>query len=47
MIKYLLYGPCKVAYPNAICIVDGIYNNQYLYKFSNKSILGDNGYPLY
>ncbi|XP_075108897.1 uncharacterized protein LOC142180730 [Nicotiana tabacum] len=47
VIKHMMHGPCGKHRPTNSCMKDGQCKNHYPRPFSNKSIQGKDGYPIY
>jgi hypothetical protein len=43
----MMHGPCGPEYPNAPCMVDGKCSKKFPRDFTEETIFGENGYPLY
>ncbi|XP_070009184.1 uncharacterized protein [Nicotiana sylvestris] len=47
VVKHMMHGPCGKHHPTNSCMKDGQCMNHYPRPFSNKSIQGKDGYPIY
>ncbi|XP_075096268.1 uncharacterized protein LOC107806316 [Nicotiana tabacum] len=47
VVKHMMHGPCGKHRPTNSCMKDGQCKNHYPRPFSNKSIQGKDGYPIY
>ncbi|KXN86537.1 hypothetical protein AN958_09947 [Leucoagaricus sp. SymC.cos] len=43
----MMHGPCGDHFPNAHCMVNGRYSNQYPKPFNPETLYGEDGYPRY
>jgi hypothetical protein len=45
--KCLMHGPCRLGYPNAHCMVDGMCKKRYPREYSEATMQGEDGYVVY